>query len=552
MSTITPPPPPSNSAAQPAPLPSAVVTQPSAALSGLDIGARLEASIKGLDGQGRILVDTRVGQIALQTNISLPANGPIQLQVQSLGTQVFLLITAIHGKSPAAALRALSGLLPPTLPGFQGPQAGKQVGTLATGQPGGLSNARLAGGTGSANPPVSLTQGATLSATLLQPSNAIIGGAQPATATGGVNLAATGSQALQLSATASSTGATPTPSAASTHATAAAPGPHPLPAGSAFAVRVLSVQPSAGAAPPTPTGQPLSLAMTLSGVTTGASGAGGVHQSIVQTPVGSIAIATATPLPTGSAIELEVIQLPRPDVTPQDRALTLRLGQVIAESRQWLALEETTRTLLDMQPATAQQLLSGVLPRADASLTANLLFFLFALRGGDVKQWMGDAPSRALEKLKPALLGRLRDDFSGLSRLADEPPSSEGRMLPIPFLNGLDIEQLRLLIRRREEDEEDENDPRAGPGIRFVVDVNLSRLGRMQLDGFVQDGTKRFDLIVRSDIRLPDPVQNGIRAIFEDAIETTGVTGGLAFQAAPANFVGTDTSAPDDGLGLMV
>ncbi|MBT6095245.1 MAG: hypothetical protein HOH04_10205 [Rhodospirillaceae bacterium] len=314
-------------------------------------------------------------------------------------------------------------------------------------------------------------------------------------------------------------------------------------------MQVLTVQPSAGATPPAITGQPISLGMTLSGVTTGTSG---VHQSIVQTPTGSIAIATTTPLPAGSVIELEVIQLPRADLTPQDRALTLRFGQVIAESKQWLALEETARTLLNAQPATAQQLLGSVMPRADANLTANLLFFLFALRGGDVKQWLGDAPSRALEKLKPGLLGRLRDDFSGLSRLADEPPNLDGRMLPIPFLNGLDIEQLRLLIRRREEDEDDEDDPRKGPGIRFVVDLNLSRLGRLQLDGFVQDGTKRFDLIVRSDTRLPDTVQNGIRDIFEGAIETTGVTGGLAFQAAPANFVGIDAPAPDDGLGLMV
>jgi len=85
-----------------------------------------------------------------------------------------------------------------------------------------------------------------------------------------------------------------------------------------------------------------------------------------------------------------------------------------------------------------------------------------------------------------------------------------------------------------------------------VVDVEMSRLGRLQLDGFVQDGTKRFDLIVRSDDRLPVNVQNGIRSVFEDANETTGVTGGLAFQSAPANFVGTDAKADDGGLGLMV
>ena len=103
-----------------------------------------------------------------------------------------------------------------------------------------------------------------------------------------------------------------------------------------------------------------------------------------------------------------------------------------------------------------------------------------------------------------------------------------------------------------DEGKKEEEENRMGPGTRFVVDVNLSKLGHMQLDGFVQDGTKHFDLIVRTDARLSNEVQNGIRSVFEGANETTGVTGGLTFQSAPANFVDTTKNSVGDGLGLMV
>jgi len=62
-------------------------------------------------------------------------------------------------------------------------------------------------------------------------------------------------------------------------------------------------------------------------------------------------------------------------------------------------------------------------------------------------------------------------------------------------------------------------------------------MGRVQLDGIVQEDRKRFDLIIRSGLRMNDIVQNDIRAIFENALELTGNTGGIRFQAAPPKFV---------------
>jgi len=75
----------------------------------------------------------------------------------------------------------------------------------------------------------------------------------------------------------------------------------------------------------------------------------------------------------------------------------------------------------------------------------------------------------------------------------------------------------------------------------------------LQLDGLIHDKHKRFDLIVRTDHRLPADVQNGIREIFSQTGEWTGTEGGVTFQAAPPNFVELIPAVDADGdIGLLV
>ena len=181
-----------------------------------------------------------------------------------------------------------------------------------------------------------------------------------------------------------------------------------------------------------------------------------------------------------------------------------------------------------------------------------LLTFLLALRTGDIRHWLGASPTRVLTQLKPALLRRLRDDFTGLKRIADESPGTEGRLFSIQLSSGGEIEQIRLWLHRQNEDANENEGSRTKPGIRFVIEVNLSRLGRIQFDGFVEDKAKRFHLIVRTDNQLSDEIQHGIRTLFENANDNIGVTGGLAFQSAPANFIEITRDLNENGLGLIV
>lgn len=208
--------------------------------------------------------------------------------------------------------------------------------------------------------------------------------------------------------------------------------------------------------------------------------------------------------------------------------------------REWPALEESAATLAELSPG-AQQAVLQMLARPDTQLGANVLFFLAALRGGDIRSWLGDGPMRVLERLRPELAGRLGEEFSRLARLADEPGSNDWRVAAVPFADGEDVHRIRFLTRQSPQ-EEDKGE--SGRGTRFLVDVELTRLGRLQLDGLVAKDGKRVDLLVRSNQPLPGRMRDDIRVIFQEAAALTGLQGGVGFQAQPAGFVDVAAAVP--------
>ena len=66
---------------------------------------------------------------------------------------------------------------------------------------------------------------------------------------------------------------------------------------------------------------------------------------------------------------------------------------------------------------------------------------------------------------------------------------------------------------------------------RFIIDVTLSKFGRVQLDGLVVSGKNKFDLFVRSEASFPQFMRKDIAAIFSEFVEISGVKGNLVFQS---------------------
>ena len=556
MSTVTPPPPPPPPVVQTAAQPSAIVSNPPASLTSVAAGTRIDAIIVATTPDGRVEVESRLGRFLMQPNVALPKEGPIQMQVQTLARHLFLAITSIHGKQPHAALRSLGLMRHPSAQGT--PQVAGAPGA------GGSPVAALGG---AQNAAVSLTAGSTVTATVLKPARLGTPAAQAQSAPG-QTAAATGqaqpgagksiaagspgtaqgrrvpiSSAVQAAAYGSQTTARISPT-----------GTVLVPAGNAFSVRITAVTPpTPGSTPPTfPTAAgaaTLAAGQSLNGVITASPSP---NVTVVNTRVGPVALNATAGLPAGSSVQLDVLnQLPQQSQEVLDQAAAKHMTNFLLRTRSWPAFDEAMGVLRETNPQAALQMVNTVLPRPDAALAANIMQFLLGIRGGELAAWMGEGPLRILQREKPDLANRLRDDFRAMGRISEETVSGDWRALPVPVANGAEIQQIQLLMRRVGGDEEDDEE-NAESGTQFIVDVDLTRMGRVQLDGIVQESRKRFDLVIRSKQRMNDTVQNDIRAIFGDAQELTGTNGGLHFQAAPPKFVDVTSDKAGGKVHLVV
>ncbi len=175
-------------------------------------------------------------------------------------------------------------------------------------------------------------------------------------------------------------------------------------------------------------------------------------------------------------------------------------------------------------------MLQDAIPQPGSRLASGLLFFLSALSGGDVTRWIGNQATQALKNAgRDSLLSRLGRDFSQLGRLADN-EGGDWRLFFIPIHDGDQQQQLRLFLRNSWRDGDGDPDQDDEDTSRFVVEVEMSRLGELQLDGLVRE--KRLDLILRSRAPLPDFMRRDITQIFHEANEITGNRGSIGFQSS--------------------
>lgn len=256
--------------------------------------------------------------------------------------------------------------------------------------------------------------------------------------------------------------------------------------------------------------------------------------AVVQTAIGTLAVPTYSDLPTGTQLLLEVVGKPLP---PLPTAVTTPPSpQPGLTSQGWPALSQALDVLATAnQPQALEQLLRAV-PQADTRLAAAMATFTGALRGSDGKGAVPESSLRGLEKAgRKDLTARLVGDLESLREEAGRPVGNgEWRAYTMPFLSGGVVEPVRLFVRRPPDGE----GAAAGGGRgdknndhRFVVDLNLSRMGRLQLDGLVRREERLFDLIIRTGAPLDTEIRRDILGIFTNASELVGTKGTVSFQA---------------------
>jgi len=274
-----------------------------------------------------------------------------------------------------------------------------------------------------------------------------------------------------------------------------------LPAGTRLVVRVL-------AAPPLRDDATAADAILKASVAPSTSG-----ETVLDTPVGLLTLARRLNLPAGTTLGLQRLSLAAPDA-PAETPLAQRTS--------WPALDQALQVLDRAAPELAARLRSDLTPRSGAQLAGTLLFLVNALSNGS---WPGTKSTSVLDVAgHRALHERLDGDVAELRQLA-QPASGDWRIFVLPLLDGGVVRPVRLYLRRRQAGRAP-----ADQGARFVLDVDLSRLGAVQLDGLVRQ--QRFDLVLRSHRAIPPEIRQAITQVFHDASSAAGLSGDIIFTTA--------------------
>ncbi|MBL4748840.1 MAG: hypothetical protein JKY17_08885 [Magnetovibrio sp.] len=535
MSTVQPPPPPATPpTVNGQTSATAVVIKAPATLQSMEKGQVLQATVTATPVPKQVQVQTPLGSLTLQTAMTIPKGAVLTMVLSTLSPLTFQ-IGMVNGKPVPGALttaQAKSGGLAPQSALTQAAQplpVGTKLGAVL------LRPAQAAPAFIIVPPPA---QAKGQAAPALKTSKTAPGTpAQSAQATPNVDSKTTPSPAISSTTGTESLVKSSQPSHQGT-----------LPSGTRFTVTVVRVE--------SPTTLPASLLPTTAkGIAQGQTVVGTVigrtpqGQPIVQAPNATISLDTRALLTDGAKITLRFDSTPTL-VEPSSAAQRLGragLGLGLINAKSWDDLSDALKTLASIDPTRFQSVIQTALPQPGPKLNNQILFFLSALKGGDLKSLFGETAKTLLTKERPGLMSRLGRDFQAMSTLANDPQSGDWRLALIPMWSGERLEQVRFYHRGGGGGPDDENGD--DDDTRFILDIDLSNLGHMQIDGLMTTSKGRLDLIVRTEKPLPDTMRQDIADITQTAQDVLGLTAAVSFQARPEDFVEfPPNTRPEQGL----
>ncbi|MBI1327356.1 MAG: hypothetical protein GC136_06895 [Alphaproteobacteria bacterium] len=244
------------------------------------------------------------------------------------------------------------------------------------------------------------------------------------------------------------------------------------------------------------------------------------------------------------------VTLARADVPTQNQAQTPPLTMIdlmppLKGTGEWSSLRNLLQYLAITAPQTGQQL-ANIIPNLGApqNLGAAALLILALVRGGDMKGWLDSRlPLTAKNTKDPVgaeLLKLLQDDLKKISSSTTtvKHESGEWRVQQLPFLWQNEITPINIYSRfQREETEQQEN-----TGKRFVIQLNLSRIGPLQVDGFLRE--QQLDTIIRTNLPFSPAMQEQLSVVYATAMQKSNLTGQIIFHGKIESWLGDDAGTP--------
>lgn len=250
--------------------------------------------------------------------------------------------------------------------------------------------------------------------------------------------------------------------------------------------------------------------------TVGANGPAGLP--VIRTESGDITLTTVQNLATGSRLLLEIVRLNAP-------------AQVEALGTARDGIPEIMRQAMDALHHADPRLhrsLAQNLPNTGPRLAPTMLFFLSAVLSGDMQRIFSGDGVQLLTRIQRSLVERMAEDLGQAQRNATGNAPHDWRSFLIPVSTGETFEPVYFLFQR--EPEEAAKTAQA-PGVRFVIEVEMSRLGPFRFDGLAR--AKQVELLIETRAPLPADMRNDIRSIYIETLSALGVAGTIAFHTTP-------------------
>ena len=256
-------------------------------------------------------------------------------------------------------------------------------------------------------------------------------------------------------------------------------------------------------------------------------GKGAEGQLLLSTGDSTLYVKHCSDLPVGSRLVLTLI----PPRTEESFTIPAKPTYDVS------ALQQLVAALNEIDLPMAQQLVQTRIPQSNRSLPGMLLFFFNALGAEGIHGWLGHAAINRLEREgKGELVRKLSDEMAQAGGTTRDPTVGSWQSHPLPLYHDHKYHLLHLYVHKddyRKPGKDGENQTETKT--RFLINLNMSRLGAMQMDGLSQ--RKQLDMIVRSEQELPGRLPDELRNLYVHTLEALALTGSILFQTGRKNWL---------------
>ncbi len=211
------------------------------------------------------------------------------------------------------------------------------------------------------------------------------------------------------------------------------------------------------------------------------------------------------------------------------------LRNPLLQGFQWPALDDLYYNLQQLSPQAAASLTRS-LPNAanPTQIAPAAMMFIAAVKSGNLENWLGDKKIDLLQQAgRGGLLKGLTMDSTARTGAPDPAIQSDWRAVPLPMFWEGEIHKITLYTRNENQNHRQEQNENGST--RFIFDLNLTRMGDVQIDGLYKDN--RLDLLIRTQSAFSEPMQQTMRQSYSSALKQTELTGELNFQGSTENWV---------------